>query len=152
MGVDYLPLKVEPIRAIGAGTIVDIGSWGMYGPWFDYKLANGQLAGKCIYVAEHIGSFLPPGTRFNAGDTLASAYPGPYWTEWGWARRLDTPAVTWAECSCTDAPTALSDALACLLVVWGIRRASAKAGRLSVSNQPSGHPASTQVAARVGQI
>ena len=25
-GVDYDPLKVEPIRAIGAGTIVDIGS------------------------------------------------------------------------------------------------------------------------------
>ena len=27
-GVDYDPLKVEPIRAIGAGTIVGIGSWG----------------------------------------------------------------------------------------------------------------------------
>jgi hypothetical protein len=40
-GVDYDPLKVEPIRAIGAGTIVDIGSWGSYGPWFDYKLAGG---------------------------------------------------------------------------------------------------------------
>jgi hypothetical protein len=50
-GVDYDPLKVEPIRAIGAGTIVDIGSWGSYGPWFDYKLANGEFAGKCIYVA-----------------------------------------------------------------------------------------------------
>ena len=85
-GVDYDPLKVEPIRAIGAGTIVDIGSWGSYGPWFDYKLADGQFAGKCVYVAEHIGSILPPGTSFNAGDTLATAYPGPYWTEWGWAK------------------------------------------------------------------
>jgi hypothetical protein len=102
MGVDYLPLKVEPIRAIGAGTIIAIGSWGMYGPWFDYKLANGRFAGKCIYVAEHIGSILPAGTRFNAGDTLATAYPGPYWTEWGWAKGLDTPAVTWAECGCTE--------------------------------------------------
>jgi hypothetical protein len=101
-GVDYLPLKVEPIRAIGAGTIVEIGSWGMYGPWFDYRLASGQFAGKCIYIAEHIGSILAPGTRFNAGDTLATAYPGPYWTEWGWAKGLDTPAVTWAQCGCTE--------------------------------------------------
>jgi hypothetical protein len=101
-GVDYDPLKTEPVRAIGAGTIVDIGSWGGYGPWFDYKLASGQFAGKCVYVAEHIGSILAPGTSFNAGDTLATAYPGPSWTEWGWARSLDTPAVTWAECGCTE--------------------------------------------------
>ena len=101
-GVDYDPLKIEPIRAIGAGTILDIGSWGSYGPWFDYKLADGQFAGKCIYVAEHIASILPPGTTFSAGDTLATAYPGPYWTEWGWAKALDTPAVTWAECGCTE--------------------------------------------------
>jgi hypothetical protein len=101
-GVDYDPLKVEPIRAIGAGTIVDIGSWGSYGPWFDYKLADGQFAGKCIYVAEHIGSILAAGTRFDTGDTLATAYPGPYWTEWGWAKGLDTPAVTWAECGCIE--------------------------------------------------
>lgn len=101
-GVDYLPLRIEPIRAIGAGTIVEVGSWGKYGPWFDYRLASGQFAGKCIYVAEHIGSILPAGTSFNAGDTLATAYPGPYWTEWGWAKGLDTPAVTWAECGCTE--------------------------------------------------
>jgi hypothetical protein len=101
-GVDYDPLKIESIRAIGAGTIVDIGSWGGYGPWFDYRLASGQFAGKCIYVAEHIGSILVPGTSFNAGDTLAIAYPGPHWTEWGWAKALDTPSVTWAECGCTE--------------------------------------------------
>jgi hypothetical protein len=101
-GVDYDPLTIEPIRAIGAGTIVDIGSWGSYGPWFDYKLASGQFAGKCIYVAEHIGSILVPGTSFNAGDTLATAYPGPSWTEWGWAKSLNTPAVTWTECGCTE--------------------------------------------------
>jgi hypothetical protein len=101
-GVEYEPLKVEAIRAIGAGTIVDIGSWGNYGPWFDYKLAAGQFAGKCIYVAEHIGSILPPGTSFNAGDTLATAYPGPDWTEWGWAKALDTPSVTWQECGCME--------------------------------------------------
>jgi hypothetical protein len=101
-GVDYDPLKVEPIHAVGAGTIIDIGSWGSYGPWFDYKLANGEFAGKCIYVAEHIGSILPPGTSFNAGDTLATAYPGPDWTEWGWAKALDTPSVTWAKFRCTE--------------------------------------------------
>ena len=102
MGVDYDPLKVEAVRAIGAGTIVSIGSWGMYGPWFDYKLAGGQFAGKCIYVAEHIGSILKPGTSFNAGDTIATAYPGPYWTEWGWAQGLDTPSVPWSQCGCAE--------------------------------------------------
>ena len=102
MGVDYDPLKVEPVRAIGAGTIVGIGSWGMYGPWFDYRLAGGRFAGKCIYVAEHIGSILKPGTRFAAGDTIATAYPGPYWTEWGWAKALDTPSVPWSQCGCTE--------------------------------------------------
>jgi hypothetical protein len=101
-GVDYDPLRVEPIRAIGAGTIVGIGSWGSYGPWFDYKLAAGPFAGKCIYVAEHIGTILPAGTSFDAGATLATAYPGSPWTEWGWAKALDTPAVTWAECGCTE--------------------------------------------------
>jgi hypothetical protein len=101
-GVDYDPVKVEAIRAIGAGTIVAIGSWGSYGPWFDYRLADGEFACKCIYVAEHIASILSPGTSFNAGDTLATAYPGPDWTEWGWARELDTPSVTWAECGCTE--------------------------------------------------
>lgn len=101
-GVDYDPLRVEPVRAIGAGTIVGIGSWGSFGPWFDYRLAAGQFAGRCIYVAEHIGSILAPGRHFNAGDTLAIAYPGPDWTEWGWAKGLDTPSVTWAECGCTE--------------------------------------------------
>jgi hypothetical protein len=101
-GVDYDPLKVEPVRAIGAGTIVSIGSWGFYGPWFDYRLADGRFAGKCIYVAEHIGSILTPGTSFAAGDTIATAYPGPYWTEWGWAKGLDTPSVPWSQCVCTE--------------------------------------------------
>jgi hypothetical protein len=101
-GVDYDPLKAEPVRAIGAGTIVGIGSWGSYGPWFDYRLADGEFAGKCVYVAEHISSILAPGTTFNAGDSLATAYPGPDWTEWGWAQALDTPAVTWAQCGCTE--------------------------------------------------
>jgi hypothetical protein len=101
-GVDYDPLRVEPIRAIGAGTIINIGSWGSYGPWFDYRLADGQFAGKCIYVAEHIANILPPGTSFNAGDTLATAYPGPDWTEWGWAKGIDTPSVTWTQCACTE--------------------------------------------------
>jgi hypothetical protein len=102
MGVGYNPLKVEPVRAIGAGTIVGIGSWGMYGPWFDYRLAGGRFAGKCIYVAEHIGSILKLGTTFSAGDTIATAYPGPYWTEWGWAKALDTPSVPWSQCGCTE--------------------------------------------------
>jgi hypothetical protein len=76
-GVDHDPLKIEPIRAIGAGAIVGIGSWGSYGPWFDYKLASGQFAGKCVYVAEHIGSILAQGTSFNARDRLPGPRPGP---------------------------------------------------------------------------
>ena len=102
-GVDYDPLKVEPIRAIGAGTIVDIGSWGSYGPWFDYKLADGQFAGKCIYVAEHIGSILAAGHDASAPATRSRpptpARTGPS----GAGRRHSTrPPVTWAECGCTE--------------------------------------------------
>ena len=52
-------------------------------------------------VAEHIGSILSAGTSFNAGDTVATAYPGPDWTEWGWAKAL-TPGGQWAECGCTE--------------------------------------------------
>jgi hypothetical protein len=63
MGVDYDPLKVELVRATGVG----IGSWGMYGPWFDCGLAGGRFTDKCIYVAEHIGSIPKPGTRFDCG-------------------------------------------------------------------------------------
>jgi hypothetical protein len=101
-GVDYDPLKVEPIRAIGAGTIVDIGSWGSYGPWFDYRLSTGEFAGKCIYVAEHIGSILPPGTSLNPA-TRSRRHTGPRpGRSGGWAKALDTPAVTWAECACTE--------------------------------------------------
>jgi hypothetical protein len=101
-GVDYDPLKVEPVRAIGAGTIVSIGSWGMYGPWSDYRLAGGRFAGKCIYVAEHIGSILKPGTRFSAGDTIATAYPGPYWTEWEGPKRSTPRQCPWSQCGCTE--------------------------------------------------
>ena len=89
-------------RRRSARAAAPIGSWGSYGPWFGYKLADGEFVGKCIYVAEHIGSILPPGTSFNAGDTLAPASPGPDWTEWGWAKTLDTPSVIWAECGCTE--------------------------------------------------
>ena len=87
-GVDYDPLKVEPVRAIGAGTIVDIGSWGSYGPWFDYKLAGGRFAGKCIYVAEHIGSILAPGTQLQRRRHARHRLPGPLLDRMGISQSL----------------------------------------------------------------
>ena len=76
-GVDYLPRTIEPFRPIGAGTIVEVGSWGMYGPWFDYRLASGRFAGKCIYVAEHIASILAPEPASTPATPWRPLIPSP---------------------------------------------------------------------------
>ena len=91
-GVDYDPLKIEPIRAIGAGTILDIGSWGSYGPWFDYKLADGQFAGKCIYVAS-TSAASSRRARPSAPATRSRPPIRAGLDRWGWAKALDTPAL-----------------------------------------------------------
>jgi hypothetical protein len=90
-GVDYQPAVPEPVRAIGAGTVVysstsDCLPSGWPGcAMISYKLTAGPLAGNVVYVAEHLIGLLPEGRSFAAGATLATALPGYPWTEWGWA-------------------------------------------------------------------
>jgi hypothetical protein len=98
-GVDYKPAVPEPVRAIGAGTVVfSSTTYCLPHGWpgcaeIAYKLTSGPLAGNVIYVAEHLKGLLPRGS-FKAGTVIATALPGYPWTEWGWANCAGTgPAV-----------------------------------------------------------
>ncbi|HEX3081973.1 MAG TPA: hypothetical protein VHQ86_01855, partial [Candidatus Saccharimonadia bacterium] len=89
-GVDYIPHKILPVRAICDGVITDAemgtGWGGKPGGWVSYKLTSGptELIGKCIYVAEQIFPSVHVGQKVKAGETIAQAHPDPVWTEWGW--------------------------------------------------------------------
>jgi hypothetical protein len=101
-GVDYRPDVPEPVRAIGAGTVVysstaDCPPTG----WpacavIGYRLTAGPKADGIIFVAEHLTGLLPAGARLRPGRTIATALPGYPWTEWGWANcRGSGPAVSY---------------------------------------------------------
>ncbi len=90
-GVDYRPAVPEPVRAIGAGTVV-YSSTADCPPsgWpacavIGYRLTSGPKADHVIYVAEHLSGLLPRGASVRAGERIATALPGYPWTEWGWA-------------------------------------------------------------------
>jgi hypothetical protein len=98
-GVDYRPRVPEPVRAIGAGTVVfSSTAYCLPHGWpgcaeIAYKLTGGPAAGNVVYVAEHLTGLLRQGS-FKAGAVIATALPGYPWTEWGWARCDGTgPAV-----------------------------------------------------------
>jgi hypothetical protein len=87
MGVDMIPNRRSPVRAIGAARI--LGSTGKSG-WPDgrylwYQLISGSHKGDVVYVAEHLRKLKPAGRRVDAGDRIAVALPGYPWMETGWA-------------------------------------------------------------------
>jgi hypothetical protein len=86
-GVDYLPDVPEPVRAIGPSLVVfsSTSTGWPGGAFISYRLTSGQAAGAVVYVAEHLTGLLPAGTTVSAGSTIATAWPGYPWTEWGWA-------------------------------------------------------------------
>lgn len=95
-GVDYLPDVPEPVRAIGNGVVVFSSTRTRWpgGAFISYKLTDGPKAGSVIYVAEHLTGLAPEGASVQAGATIATAWPGYPWTEWGWAACSgDFPAV-----------------------------------------------------------
>ncbi|MBV8981623.1 MAG: hypothetical protein JO086_12040, partial [Acidimicrobiia bacterium] len=93
-GVDYVPQRALPVRAICDGTVLDTAGHGWPGGVFILlKLTSGPFTGKCAYVAEHLSNVVPPGTHVAAGDVLGTALPGSPWTEWGWAAGPGTPSV-----------------------------------------------------------
>lgn len=86
-GVDYVPDVPEPVRAIGNGVVLFSSSTTRWpgGAFISYQLTDGPKAGNVIYVAEHLTGLAPPGASVKAGATIATAWPGYPWTEWGWA-------------------------------------------------------------------
>ncbi len=93
MGVDYVPIRREPVLAIGDAKI--LGSSGR-SPWpgghfIWYRLLDGDHAGAVIYVAEHLTALAPAGATVRAGQQIATALPGYPWTEWGWATPAGEP-------------------------------------------------------------
>jgi murein DD-endopeptidase MepM/ murein hydrolase activator NlpD len=93
MGVDWIPLRPTPVRAIGDAVILGSDSharWpGKHVLW--YQLTDGSHAGAVIYVAEHLRRLLPAGTTVHAGQTIAIALPGYPWLETGWATQFGSP-------------------------------------------------------------
>jgi hypothetical protein len=101
-GVDYRPDVPTPVRAIGDGTVIFSDSRDCAGPprygWpgchmISYRLTAGPDKGGVIFVAEHLTSMLPVGTRVWPGRPVAVAWPGYPWTEWGWANCAGTTPV-----------------------------------------------------------
>jgi hypothetical protein len=101
-GTDWLPSAATvPVIAIGNAQITYAQSSGTGWPRhserpFDnaggcvvYKLLDGRLAGKYIYVCEDVDPVVTVGQKVAAGQTIANAHYDPpngcCWTEWGWA-------------------------------------------------------------------
>jgi len=89
MGVDYIPTRLEPVRAIGAAKILGSDShsgWpGNHYIW--YQLLGGKQKGEIIYVAEKLRHLAPAGKHVDKGQKIAMAVPRYLWTEWGWAKK-----------------------------------------------------------------
>lgn len=93
MGVDWVPVKVEPVKAIGDAVILgsDRHSGWPGGRLIWYQLLNGSHAGDIVYVAENLRHLIAAGTHVRAGQTIADALPAYPWTEWGWADQYGSP-------------------------------------------------------------
>jgi hypothetical protein len=93
MGVDYMPVRKEPVLAIGRAEILgsSMRSGWPGGAFLYYRLLDGDHAGDVVYVAEHLNHLAPAGGEVAAGQQIATALPGYPWTEWGWATADGNP-------------------------------------------------------------
>ena len=96
MGVDYNATGGK-FRALGDAVVTQVdphANWGGPGNgWVSYKLLSGPMAGRHVYVAEHITPQVRVGQRLNAGDVVAT---GSGQTETGWAAGPDHHYSTYA--------------------------------------------------------
>ena len=93
MGVDYVPIRREPVVAIGDAKIIGSSTHSGWpgGSFLWYRLLDGNHAGEIVYVAEHLTKLAPAGATVPAGQRIATALPGYPWTEWGWATPAGDP-------------------------------------------------------------
>jgi len=93
MGVDYMPRRREPVRAIGRAKIIGSDSHSGWpgGHFIWYKLLGGDHRGDIIYVAETMTNLVRRGATVPAGHRIATALPQGTGTEWGWATRSGSP-------------------------------------------------------------
>src|SRR4051794_1099306 len=89
MGVDYMPKKRYPVRAIGKAKVIGSDSHSGWpgGHFIWYKLLRGDHKGNIIYVAETLKRLVPKGTIVGPGDRIATALPRGTGIEIGWANR-----------------------------------------------------------------
>jgi hypothetical protein len=115
LGVDYA--GSGPLLALGRGRVTtasnaDAGPpscWAIScwpgGGIVVYRLLDGPLAGKYIYVAEHLSVRVRRGQIVTAGQQIATLYPGYPWLEWGWAAGPGPEALGMKDghrCPCGD--------------------------------------------------
>ena len=93
MGVDYMPNRKYPVRAIGAAKVLGSDSHSGWpgGHFIWYKLLRGDHKGDVIYVAETLKKLAPAGTRVAPGDTVAKALPSGTGIEMGWGSKSGEP-------------------------------------------------------------
>jgi hypothetical protein len=93
MGVDYVPTKRTPVRAIGDARVVvsDSNSGWPGGHYMVYKLLSGDHAGNRIFVAETLKGMAKKGKVVHAGDRIAMALTGGTGIETGFADRTNQP-------------------------------------------------------------
>jgi hypothetical protein len=96
MGVDYMPKRKYPVRAIGAAKVLGSDSHSGWpgGHYIWYKLLRGDHKGDIIYVAETLKRLVPAGTRVAPGDRIAKALPGGTGIEMGWAKKSGDPRAS----------------------------------------------------------
>lgn len=115
LGVDYA--GAGPLLALGRGLVTmasDIDSgpptcWAIScwpgGGIVVYRLLDGPLAGKYVYVAEHLTVRVRRGQVVSPGQPVATLYPGYPWSEWGWAAGPGPEALAMEDghrCPCGD--------------------------------------------------
>lgn len=89
MGVDYMPKKRYPVRAIGKAKVLGSDSHSGWpgGTFIWYKLLRGDHKGNVIFVAETMKRLVPAGRRVERGDRIATALPTGTGIEIGWANK-----------------------------------------------------------------
>lgn len=86
-GVDYFVNKGDPLLAITDGVVAGIDhNWYKGQPMIWYKVTNGPMKGKFIFMAEGINPHVKPGDKFKAGDVIAHAADQGNGMEWGFAQ------------------------------------------------------------------